>query len=154
MCYGVYLGFFKINFSLLKRLYQHVRVIFSYFIQNFCLPCIHMSKYTNNRGPQLFHIYIFTMFKSSFLGVKNNNHKIKYYFKPSLSLFYFILFCLGKRMPQSSSTFFVDLMTCNCILQCELYNLIPITVPVYKCTKTNTFRIDFKVALLNMNKMV
>ena len=97
---------------------------FSYLIQNFCLPCIHMSKYTNNRSSQLLCIYIFTVFKSPFLGTtttKKNTHKIRY-FKPSLP-FSFKLVCLCKRMPQSAYKLFADLTTCNCILQCELYKL-------------------------------
>ena len=117
------LAFHKVSFTYSKSSIP-MHTTFSYLIQNFCLPCIHMSKYTNNRSSQLLCIYIFTVFKSPFLGTtttKKNTHKIKY-FKPSLP-FSFKLVCLCKRMPQSAYKLFADLTTCNCILQCELYKL-------------------------------
>lgn len=80
-----------------------------------------MSKYTNNRSSQLLCIYIFTVFKSPFLGTTTKNPHTK--LNISNLHYHFPLVCLLKRMPQPAYKLFADLTTCNCILQCELYSL-------------------------------
>lgn len=100
-----------------------------------------MSKYTNNGGSQLFCIYIFTMFKSSFLGKEKKSQNGTLF--QTLSLFSFKLFCLGKRMPQPSSMFLVDLTTCNAFYSVSFTIQFP---SQHFWTKGNLVRRDFRTA--------